>query len=173
MRARTAGMGRRPRSAGSERRSWFLQDTSPPRMWRILSGVRCQRSVRVCCDRSGTVNRFERAFGILLLLRSGNRLSATELARRFEVSIRTIYRDVDMLGMLGVPVIAEAGRNGGFRLQEGYFLPPVMFSLGEAVSLLLGAAMLRGLRVRPFAADLDSGEEKLVAAMPSHLRSVL
>jgi predicted DNA-binding transcriptional regulator YafY len=119
------------------------------------------------------MNRIERSLGILLLLRGGNRLSATELAERFEVSTRTIYRDVDALGELGVPVIAETGRNGGFRLQEGYFLPPVMFSLGEAVSLLLGASMLRGLRVRPFAAELDSGEEKLVAAMPPSLRTVL
>jgi predicted DNA-binding transcriptional regulator YafY len=119
------------------------------------------------------VNRFERALGILLLLRGGKRMTATELARRFEVSPRTIYRDVDALGELGVPVIAETGRNGGFRLQEGYFLPPVMFSSGEAVSLLLGASMLRGLRVRPFAAELDSGEEKLLAAMPPSLRAVL
>jgi predicted DNA-binding transcriptional regulator YafY len=119
------------------------------------------------------MNQFERALGILLLLRGGHRLSATDLARRFEVSTRTIYRDVDTLGTLGVPVIAETGRHGGFRLQEGYFLPPVMFSLGEAVSLLLGATMLRGLSTRPFAAGLDSGEEKLIAAMPPSLRSAL
>jgi predicted DNA-binding transcriptional regulator YafY len=119
------------------------------------------------------MTRFERALGILLLLRSGRRLPASDLARRFEVSTRTIYRDVDVLGQLGVPVIAETGRKGGFRLQEGFFLPPVMFSLGEAISLLLGAGMLRGLTARPFAADLETGEEKLVAAMPERLRAVL
>jgi predicted DNA-binding transcriptional regulator YafY len=119
------------------------------------------------------MNRFDRALGILLLLRSGERWAAGDLAERFEVSIRTIYRDVDALGMLGIPVVAEVGRNGGFRLAEGYFLPPVMFTQGEAISLLLGGAMLRGLRAKPFAGELDSGEEKLLMAMPSTLRASL
>jgi predicted DNA-binding transcriptional regulator YafY len=116
------------------------------------------------------VNRFDRALGILLLLRGGGIVSATTLAERFEVSTRTIYRDVDALGALGVPVIAEPGRCGGFRLQAGYFLPPIMFSRGEALSLVLGVTMLRGLSARPYAADLDSGKEKLVAALPPALR---
>lgn len=119
------------------------------------------------------MNRFDRALGILLLLRSGERWAAGDLAQRFEVSVRTIYRDVDALGMLGIPVVAEVGRNGGFRLAEGYFLPPVMFTQGEAISLLLGGAMLRGLRARPFAGDLDNGEEKLLMAMPPALRASL
>src|ERR1044072_2329971 len=105
------------------------------------------------------MNRFDRALGILLLLRSGESLSATELARRFEVSTRTIYRDVEALGMVGVPVYAERGRDGGFRLVEGYFLPPVMFTRAEAVSLLLAVTLLRNLRSRPFAADLELAEE--------------
>lgn len=119
------------------------------------------------------MNRFDRALGILLMLREGHRISAGDLAAQFDVSIRTIYRDIDVLGTLGVRIVAEPGRNGGFRLQPGYFLPPVMFSPGEAISLILGATMLRSLRTRPFAADLDSGEEKLVAAMPAALRAIL
>jgi predicted DNA-binding transcriptional regulator YafY len=119
------------------------------------------------------MNRLDRALGILLLLRGGKSLSAAELSRRFEVSTRTIYRDVEALCALGVPIYAEMGRNGGFQLVEGYFLPPVMFSEGEAISLLLGLALLGRLRARPFAAELTTAEQKLLAAVPEHLREAL
>src|SRR5690348_4216047 len=102
------------------------------------------------------MNRFDRALAILLLLRSGKTLSAPELARRLEVSTRTIYRDIETLSTVGVPVYAETGREGGFRLLEGYFLPPIAFSVGEATSLITGLAMLERLRARPFATELDS-----------------
>lgn len=119
------------------------------------------------------MNRLDRALGILLLLRKGNTLSATELAARFEVSIRTIYRDIETLSAIGVPVYAEMGREGGFRLLAGYFLPPVMLTPDEASSLLLGVALLRRLRVMPFLEQSESAEHKLLAALPEHLRPVL
>jgi predicted DNA-binding transcriptional regulator YafY len=119
------------------------------------------------------MNRFDRALGILLLLRSGKTLSANELARRFEVAPRTIYRDIEALCAVGVPIYAEPGRNGGFRLIEGYFLPPVTFSVGEATSLLTGLALLRRLRARPFPVDLHSAGDKLLAALPEPLRGTL
>lgn len=119
------------------------------------------------------MNRFDRALGILLLLRSGKTLAASELARRFEVSPRTIYRDIETLSAVGVPVYAEQGRMGGFRLVEGYFLPPITFSPGEATSLLTGLALLRRLRARPFPVDLATAGEKLLAALPEHLRAIL
>lgn len=119
------------------------------------------------------MNRLDRALGILLLLRKQNTVSATELAERFEVSIRTIYRDIEALSELGVPVYAEMGRTGGFRLVEGYFLPPVMFTTGEATSLLLGLTLLRRLRVTPFPAAVETAEHKLLAALPDTLRMVL
>ena len=100
-------------------------------------------------------------------------LSAAELAARFEVSTRTIYRDIETLSAVGVPVFAEMGRAGGFRLLAGYFLPPVMLTTGEAVSLLLGMTLLRSLRATPFAAELETAEQKLLAAVPDHLRAML
>jgi predicted DNA-binding transcriptional regulator YafY len=119
------------------------------------------------------MTRIERAFGILLLLSDGRTVTATELARRFEVSIRTIYRDVEMLSQTGVPVYAERGSQGGYRLLEGYFLPPIAFSRDEIVAVLLGLALSRGLKVTPFAAALDAAERKLVAVLPSRLRPLL
>lgn len=119
------------------------------------------------------MNRLDRALGIVLMLRSGKAVSASELARRFEVSPRTIYRDIETLGAVGVPVYAEVGREGGFRLLEGYFLPPVAFSIGEATSLVVGVALLQRLHAKPFEAELETAQHKLLAAVPDHLRAVL
>lgn len=119
------------------------------------------------------MNRLDRALGILLLLRGGATLSAAALARHFEVSPRTIYRDVEALSAIGVPVYAEMGRNGGFRLSKGYFLPPIMFSRGEATALLVGIAMLRRLRATPFAADLETAARKVIAALPESFHTAI
>jgi predicted DNA-binding transcriptional regulator YafY len=112
------------------------------------------------------MERLERTMGILLLLRGGRAVSATELAERFEVSPRTIYRDIEVLSGLGVPVSAEMGRSGGFRLGEGYFLPPVTLGPEEAISLIVGLCLMRRLRVMPFPKEAEFAERKLLAALP-------
>lgn len=119
------------------------------------------------------MQRFDRLFGILLYLRGGRVVPAVELARRVGVSRRTIYRDLETLSAAGVPVYAERGRAGGIRLHDGYFLPPLMFSRGEATALLLGLAVLRGLRAVPYAAEIEAASRKLLAALPEPLRSAL
>lgn len=119
------------------------------------------------------MQRFDRVLGILLFLRSKSSTSATELARQFDVSTRTIYRDLETLSALGVPVYAERGRNGGVRLLPGYFLPPLMFTQQEAIALLLGLTLQRSLRATPFPIERDLAEKKLLAALPEPLRSLL
>jgi predicted DNA-binding transcriptional regulator YafY len=111
--------------------------------------------------------------GIVLQLRSQTAVSAASLAEQFAVSQRTIYRDIETLSLLGVPVYSERGRGGGFRLLDGYFLPPLMFSTKEAVSLLLGLTFLHKLAHKPFAAELVTAEQKLLAALPERLRLLL
>jgi predicted DNA-binding transcriptional regulator YafY len=119
------------------------------------------------------MNRLDRTMGILLLLRGGRIVSASELASRFEVSVRTIYRDIEVLSGLGVPVSADMGRTGGFRLREGYFLPPVTLGPEEAASLLLGLILMRRLRVMPFPKEADFAERKLLAALPPETRETM
>jgi len=118
-------------------------------------------------------DRFYRNLGILLFLRSKQSISAAELARQFEVSTRTIYRDLDTLSALGVPLYAERGRQGGIRLLPGYFLPPLMFTRSEAIALLLGLTLQRSLRAVPFPTEREMAEKKLLAALPDPLRSLL
>ena len=71
------------------------------------------------------VNPLERALAILLLLSRRQLLPASGLAERFEVSVRTIYRDIDRLLALGIPIEAERGVEGGFRLSGDYLTPPI------------------------------------------------
>ena len=83
-----------------------------------------------------------RLFGLLCLLLERGRMTAGELAEHFEVSVRTIYRDVDALSAAGVPVYAAPGRNGGVALLEGYTLHRAAFTEAEQRQLLTA---LRGL----------------------------
>ena len=115
------------------------------------------------------MKRTDRMLGILLRLRGERVVPETELASYFEVSVRTIYRDVDALSELGVPIYVERGRTGGFKLLKGYFLPALALTREEAISLAHGVTMLRSLRTRPHASALDAAERKLLAAMPAHL----
>lgn len=119
------------------------------------------------------MSKLDRIMEILLLLRRGVPVSAGELSRRFGVSDRTVYRDIETLGALGIPVSAELGRRGGFRLGEGYFLPPVALGPEEAASLLLGLIFMRRLRVAPFPEEAALAEKKLLAALPEETRRLL
>ncbi len=85
------------------------------------------------------MNRIDRLHAILTHLQSKRRVTAQEMADRFNISLRTVYRDVKALDESGVPVIGEAGT--GYSIMEGYRLPPVMFSREEASALLLGSKL--------------------------------
>ena len=85
------------------------------------------------------MNRIDRLQAILTHLQSKKKVTAQEMADRFSISLRTVYRDVKALDESGVPVIGEAG--SGYTIMEGYRLPPVMFTQEEASALLLGAKL--------------------------------
>lgn len=109
--------------------------------------------------------RSERLISILMLLQSHGCMSAEQLADELEVSIRTIYRDMDALGSAGIPVYAELGRYGGYRLIEGYRTSLTGLTRGEkqAISMLNLPSPLANLEL---SRDLKSALLKLNAALP-------
>jgi predicted DNA-binding transcriptional regulator YafY len=84
--------------------------------------------------------RFDRIVAILTQLQSKKIVKAQELADRFEVSLRTIYRDIKSLEASGVPIYGEAGV--GYSLVDGYKLPPIMFSREEAASFIAAEKLM-------------------------------
>lgn len=88
-----------------------------------------------------SVKRFNRIVAILIQLQSKRVITAHELAERFHVSVRTIYRDIKALETSGVPVAGEAGT--GYSIMEGYRLPPVMFTREEASSFVAAEKLMQ------------------------------
>jgi len=91
------------------------------------------------------MNRIDRLTAIILLLQGGRR-TASEIARRFEVSKRTAFRDIQALCEIGVPIVTESGAHGGYTLMPDYSLAPLQLMLREA--LLLSTSWLVRCTVR-------------------------
>ncbi len=86
------------------------------------------------------MNRIERISAILIQLQSRKIVKAQEIADRFGISIRSVYRDIRSLEASGVPVVGEAGV--GYSLMEGYRLPPVQFTIEEATAFITAEKMI-------------------------------
>jgi predicted DNA-binding transcriptional regulator YafY len=110
--------------------------------------------------------RAQRLISVLMALQRGHPLTAGELAQRLDVSIRTIFRDIDALSAMGVPVYSEAGRGGGIRLVEGYSSDLTGLSPGEAEALALIASP-SSMGASDLAMPAHSALDKLAAAVPS------
>ncbi len=89
---------------------------------------------------------------------------AEELSNRFEISLRTVYRDVAALVEAGVPIVGEAGV--GYNLVRGYNLPPIMLSADEAAALVVGAQMVREFGDASMVEPMTSAIDKLRAVLP-------
>ncbi len=112
------------------------------------------------------MRRTERLFALAEYLR-GRRtgVTAEALAERFGVTIRTIYRDLDTLRDASMPLSAERGRGGGYALDRSYSLPPVNFTAREAALLVALGRFAIDMRLLPFTDTLDSGLDKVRAAL--------
>jgi len=86
------------------------------------------------------MNRFDRITAILIQLQSRKIVKAQDLAERFEISLRTVYRDMNTLAEAGVPIIGEAGV--GYSIMDGYRLPPVMFTREEARTFITAEKLM-------------------------------
>lgn len=111
------------------------------------------------------MNRIDRLFGILTLLQSKKYISADNIAERFNMSVRTVYRDVKALQEQGIPVGFE--QHKGYFLVQGYFLPPVSFNMEEANALLLVESLVDGFADLSIRNHYSSALTKVKAVLKS------
>ena len=109
------------------------------------------------------MNKFDRIISILILLQTKKIITAAIIAERFEISLRTVYRDINTLKNAGIPIIGDPGV--GYSIMEGYRLPPIMFNEGEALSLLTAEKFMANIT--------DHETQKHYSAAMTKIKAVL
>jgi predicted DNA-binding transcriptional regulator YafY len=115
------------------------------------------------------MNRLDRLFAITTMLQRKGTVRAVDLAAAFEVSTRTIYRDIGALSEAGVPVVSLPGK--GYALTEGFFLPPLVFTSGEAAAVALGTRMLATQASGRHVGEAERALEKIATVLPAEVRA--
>src|SRR5579859_7289293 len=112
-----------------------------------------------------------RVLTVLELLQSHGRMTGAELARRLEVDIRTVRNYVETLADLGIPVEAERGRYGAYRLRPGYKLPPLIFTEDESLALTLSLLLARENGLAQTSPAVESVLAKVERVLPQATRA--
>ncbi len=110
------------------------------------------------------MNRIDRLSAILIMLQTKRIVKAAEIAHRYEISKRTVYRDIRALEEAGIPIGAEAGV--GYFLTEGYHLPPVMFTKSEASSMLTAEKLVEKFTDQSIEKNFKSALDKIKSVLP-------
>ena len=109
------------------------------------------------------MNRIDRLFGILTTLQSKKHVTALQLAGKYEISVRTVYRDIKALEELGIPIGFEQPK--GYFIVQGYFLPPLSFTADEANSLILMASLAERFADKSVAKHSNNALAKIKAVL--------
>jgi len=110
------------------------------------------------------MNRTDRLVAMVMHLQGRRVVRAEELAGHFEISVRTVYRDISALAESGVPICGEAGV--GYSLMKGYHLPPVMLTAEEAMALFIGGEMVKQFADASLGAPMQSALAKIRSVLP-------
>lgn len=116
------------------------------------------------------MSKAKRLMGLWMAVNRKRTFTVKELAREFEVSPRTILRDLQELGEIGVPLYSEPGPHGGYRVLDVRVLPPIAFTEDEAIAMFVAAHALRHYKSLPFEAEMASALQKFTANLPSDVR---
>ncbi len=111
------------------------------------------------------MNRIDRLTAIILLLQGGKR-TAGEIAERFEISRRTVFRDVEALCEMGVPIVTTGGAHGGYELMPDYALAPLQLTARETLLLRLALSSVSQLADTPFKQERESLLAKIQTLLP-------
>lgn len=114
------------------------------------------------------VNRLSRLTAILIQIQTKRIVTASELAQKFQVSKRTIYRDIKALERAGVPIYTEEGK--GYTLMEGYKIPPVMFTEKQANALILAEQLVLKNKDASFVKDYSEAIDKIKSILKYTLK---
>ena len=117
------------------------------------------------------MNRIDRLFGILTFLQSKRYVTAEKISEKFNISVRTVYRDVKALCEQGIPVGFEPHK--GYFVTQGFFLPPVSFSTEEANALLLIEGIVNGFTDRSIQTHYATALNKVKAVLPNKQKETL
>jgi predicted DNA-binding transcriptional regulator YafY len=117
------------------------------------------------------MNRMDRLLGILTLLQSKKFIPAQKIADKYNISIRTVYRDMKAMAELGIPVSFEAPK--GYFIVQGYFLPPVSFSTEEANALILIEALVNGFTDNSIRQHYTTALDKIKSVLKGHQKDRL
>jgi predicted DNA-binding transcriptional regulator YafY len=115
-------------------------------------------------------NTATRLITLIFLLQSQPNQKASELAEKLGVSLRTVHRYFAMLDEMGIPVYAERGPYGGFSLVRGYKIPPLIFSLEEAVAVYLGTSLVSEMWGELYREAAQGALAKLENILPNEQR---
>ena len=114
--------------------------------------------------------RIDRMLAITIMLLNKERVSARELADKFEVSIRTVYRDIDAIGMAGIPITSYSGKQGGFAIIDSFKLDRQLLTMKDLLAIL---SALKGINVTLENKELDSAIDKITCLIPDDKTNLL
>jgi predicted DNA-binding transcriptional regulator YafY len=110
----------------------------------------------------GTMKKIDRLWGIISVIKENKKITAKEIAQIFEVSERTVYRDIDVLSQLKVPVISYEGFQGGYEIDDSFFVPSVAFNENEILYLLICLKLGEIIKVPNMKGDYESLKYKVL-----------
>lgn len=116
------------------------------------------------------MSKAQKLFDLIAYVNTRRQFTASEVARDFNISVRTAHRYLLELDGMGVPLYTEPGKNGGYRLLSGRMLPPIIFNEDEALAIFFAFQSLQYYKSLPFEVNITSASRKLFLGLPQDVK---